>query len=153
LKERKRAQEKIEAYKGDVSQLLDISGSRVVFDNLSDAYKALTYVRGKYKVVYFKDRFVNPVNSGFRDLLLNIKTNNGYIVEFRISTRQIEKISEVEHKVYERSRAIKDRLLAENRDPTPEEARILYEIEQELEVYRKQYEAAWQNLLQEARKK
>jgi ppGpp synthetase/RelA/SpoT-type nucleotidyltranferase len=151
LKGQLRAQQKIGTYKGDASQLLDISGSRVVFDNLSDVYNALKYVRNKYKVVYFKDRFVEPTNSGFRDLLLNIRAKNGHIIEIRISTKQIEKISALEHRVYERWRTIKDKIKTENRKPTEQEIAILQKCEDELEVYRGQYQAAWLELVNKAR--
>ena len=115
LKGRERSQEKVDSYKGDTSKLLDISGSRVVFENLEQVYRALDQVKANYDVVFFKDRFANPVPSGFRDLLLNVRMRNGHIIEFRLTTEPIEAIARLEHKVYEKVRTIEDRLVTENR--------------------------------------
>ena len=69
LKSKERALEKINAdYAGDASRLLDIAGSKVVYNTLDELYNALKILNEEYEILVFKDRihFHSPVIAIFR---------------------------------------------------------------------------------------
>ncbi|WP_233218766.1 eCIS core domain-containing protein [Deinococcus arcticus] len=108
LKGEARSAEKVNSeYKGSAAQLLDVAGSRLLFNSLDDLYAALTYIRSKYNVVQIKDRFVEPMATGYRDIVLNIRASNGYVVELRLELSKISGFAATEHKIYQEIRTIR----------------------------------------------
>ncbi|GAB4211633.1 MAG: hypothetical protein OHK0022_46410 [Roseiflexaceae bacterium] len=109
-KARDRAMDKINSeYGGDASKLTDLAGSKVVYDTLDDLYRGLEEVQAKLgdRIVSFKDRFVKPQDSGYRDILMNIRMSNGHIAEFRLHLSQIDAYAKAEHALYELTRSFK----------------------------------------------
>ncbi len=119
LKAKERSQEKVtKDYDGDASNLLDVDASTVVYKDVTSVYEALAKVRELYgeKIVYFKDRFVKPVPSGFRDILMNVKLPNGSIAELRLGEESIQALSDQEHGDYEVIRSWKEPLSKEQEE-------------------------------------
>ena len=108
LKSRARAEEKIAAdYAGDASRLVDIAGSKIVYETLDDLYLALDNTFGNYQILKIKDRIKNPLPSGYRDILMNLQMSNGHIVEFRLHLKEIDEIADgIGHELYEQVRSI-----------------------------------------------
>ncbi len=142
-----RGLDKVAEYGGDASQLKDLVRSRVVFGSLDEAYNAVRTVAKEAEVVFLKDRYAVPVDSGFRDLLLNVKLPNGHIAELRLSTDPIEALSKLEHPVYEQVRVIESAAKAAGRDLTQAEK---IQVEALRVQFRPDYNAAYEKLLQEA---
>lgn len=120
LKSRERALEKINAdYNGDASKLLDIAGSKVVYNSVDELYNALKLFDDNFEILKIKDRIQNPIN-GYRDILMNIKMKNGHIVEFRLHLKEMDEIAEgIGHKLYEQQRSIE--AISKTRNLTKEE--------------------------------
>ncbi len=109
LKSMERALDKIRTdYKGDPSRLVDIARGTIKYDTLEQ----ITHVREQIEselqhfspdseIVRVKDRFANPTDSGYRDLLYNLKMSNGHIVELQIHLTPIEAVKSAEHELYE----------------------------------------------------
>jgi (p)ppGpp synthase/HD superfamily hydrolase len=143
LKSKDRALEKIEGdYAGDTSRLVDIAGSKVVYETVGDLYKGLEKFNKEYKILKIKDRIQEPLN-GYRDILMNIEAKNGHIVEFRLHLREMDEIAEgVGHKLYEQQRSL-DAILT---------TRFLTKAEKDLykELVSKQnklYEETWNKII------
>ncbi|WP_233218914.1 eCIS core domain-containing protein [Deinococcus arcticus] len=129
LKDVTRSTEKVNAdYQGNAAQLLDVSGSRLLFTKLDDVYGALAYIRSKYNVVQIKDRFVAPMASGYRDIVLNIRASNGYVVELRLELTKMSSFAAREHLWYQERRTIEATIRQQNRAPTAQEKARLVEL-------------------------
>ena len=144
LKEAGRSTEKVNSdYGGNAGQLLDVSGSRLLFNKLDDVYGALAYIRSKYNVVQIKDRFVEPQGSGYRDIVLNIRASNGYVVELRLEITKMSNYAALEHQWYKERRSIEALLKQENRPATPQEKARLAELKKLAEGG---YAAIWEEI-------
>ncbi|WP_234040896.1 toxin glutamine deamidase domain-containing protein [Micromonospora coerulea] len=108
-KDRQRAEDKVNKYRGDVSLLTDLAAAKVAFDNLPDLYAALDAIRcdPDVEIVYFEDRFVTPQASGYRDVLMMLRTTDGHIAEFRLHLKAIDDVAVWEHALYEVNRDLK----------------------------------------------
>jgi hypothetical protein len=107
---RARSMDKINSlYKGDASQLTDLAGSKIIYQTLDDLYQGLGRVEKDLggKIVSFEDRFIKPMESGYRDIQMSLKMSNGHVAEFRLHLASIEVVSEMEHAAYELRRAIR----------------------------------------------
>ncbi|MFN3201564.1 MAG: RelA/SpoT domain-containing protein [Bradymonadia bacterium] len=127
LKGRPRAEEKLAAdYGGDVSRLTDLARTSIIYENIQDVYRGLEQIQGQFEITKLKDRFSNPTDQGYRDILLNVRMSNGHVVEIQLHMRQIIEVKGgVGHKIYEEIRTIQARAVAERRALTPDElARI-----------------------------
>lgn len=143
LKGRDRAVEKIDSdYGGDVSRLVDISGSKVVYSKVEDLYKSLEKFHKEHEILKLKDRIQKPIN-GYRDILMNIKMKNGHIVEFRLHLKEMDEIADkIGHKLYEKQRSIE--AISKTRKLTKEEKIRIFELKnQQFELY----EEAWRKTL------
>jgi hypothetical protein len=102
-KDRGRAEDKIDGYGGDVSQLADLAAGRVSYECLDDLYEALASLRGdeRLQLVEFEDRFVAPQKGGYRDVQMRIRTSTGHIAEFRLQLAALDEVATWEHSLYE----------------------------------------------------
>jgi hypothetical protein len=131
LKRRKRAREKIRNdYGGDASQLTDIARTSLVYDKLESVYDALEKVESQFEVVRIKDRFERPAPGGYRDILLNLKTSDGHVVEMQLHIADIlhEKDKGEGHDLYEQMRDIEGAAKKDDRPLTPGETKKMAKI-------------------------
>lgn len=143
LKSKDRALEKIEAdYGGDASLLLDIAGSKVVFETVADVYKALEKFAKEFEILKFSDKIQKPFN-GYRDITLNIKRQNGHIIEFKLTLREMDDAAQnVGHKLYEQQRTLE--AISKKRKLTiSEKKRIKKLADKQFELYNE----AWNNII------
>jgi len=112
-KTRARAMEKIENdYGGDHTKLVDVVRGSAIFTTfiqltlfvevlLGDEYSELIVLRAK-------DRFNKPLDSGYRDVLLNYKFEgtSGHVGELQLHLRTIIDIKESAHRTYALMRAV-----------------------------------------------
>lgn len=150
LKGRERALEKINSdYVNPVTKepeanlLVDIAGSKIVYDKLSNLYKALEKVNKEYKILRIKDRIQTPVDSGYRDILMNLEMKNGHIVEFRLHLKEIDEVAANRgHKLYQQRRTLD--AISTQRDLNLQELKMRFKlIKEEISLY----EGAWQKIL------
>ncbi|MET7965328.1 toxin glutamine deamidase domain-containing protein [Micromonospora sp. NPDC005305] len=108
-KDRRRAEDKVVKYGGDVSSLTDLAAASVSFNDLADLYSALGSLHRELgnDIVYFEDRLVVPQQSGYRDILMMLRTSTGHIAEFRLQLKALDRVAEWEHALYEVGRDLK----------------------------------------------
>ncbi|MGC4808193.1 toxin glutamine deamidase domain-containing protein [Micromonospora sp. DT233] len=129
-KVRKRAEDKVKKYDGDVGRLLDLAAAKVEFDSLDDLYEALDRLRDypRVRVVRFEDRFQNPEASGYRDVQLVLSMSNGHLAEFRLHLAALDEVAVWEHALYEVKRDIEAIAREEGRELTVRERAIVARI-------------------------
>ncbi|MGW4351626.1 WXG100-like domain-containing protein [Nocardia sp. NPDC004582] len=129
-KDETRAWDKVKGYDGDVSRLTDLVGAKIVFDHVSDAYRALEMIENdpRVRIVEFEDRFDRPTPSGYRDLQMKVQLENGHIAELRLHLSHIDAVASYEHALYEVQRDFKALAKDENRAMHPEETALSTEL-------------------------
>lgn len=145
LKSKERALEKINSdYSGEVARLVDIAGSKIVYETVDDLYRALQKFHKENKILKIKDRIQKPLN-GYRDILMNIEAKNGHIVEFRLHLKEMDEVADgIGHKLYEEVRSIKAKAIIENRKLTIDEFNNIKNLE---EKSLKLYDEAWTKII------
>ncbi|WP_435204740.1 toxin glutamine deamidase domain-containing protein [Micromonospora sp. bgisy143] len=126
-KDRRRAEDKVNSRQGDASTLLDLAAAKVEFDSLDDLYAALARIKGSpdITIVRFEDRFVAPMSSGYRDVQLVLRTQNGHLGEFRLHLAALDAVAVWEHVLYEVRRDIEALARVEGRTLTLREREIV----------------------------
>jgi hypothetical protein len=135
-KQRARSNQKIDVdYRRDTSQLLNLAGMKITYKTLDELYQGLAAAGEALgsDVVYIKDRFVKPADSGYRDILPNVRMSNGHIAELRLHLESIDKFVGIEHTSYHVRRSIET--IAKARLPgqqalTTEERALIKAIDQ-----------------------
>ncbi|MEU5907676.1 toxin glutamine deamidase domain-containing protein [Micromonospora sp. NPDC047467] len=107
-KDRRRVDDKLDKYQGDASRLFDLAAAKVEFRCLDDLYTALARIREHPDVVIVRgdDRFVSPMDSGYRDVQLVLQMSNGHLAEFRLHLAALDAVAVWEHVLYEVRRDI-----------------------------------------------
>ncbi|MDX5461011.1 toxin glutamine deamidase domain-containing protein [Micromonospora tulbaghiae] len=125
-KNRDRVLDKLIEYENDASKLKDLAGARVQFDTLDAVYQALGRLAADPDVVilHLKERFLDPQDSGYRDLLLNLRMSNGHMAELRLQLAAVEEVAEWEHALYEIRRDLEALSESEGRPLTQTERAI-----------------------------
>jgi hypothetical protein len=126
-KDRERVMEKVAEY-GDASRVTDLAAGRIVYPTLDALYAGVERASRELgdRVVDVKDRFAKPADSGYRDVLMNVKMDNGgHIAELRFELEPVSKLAGMEHAVYEIRRGIEAQAKEERRDLTGPEAAFL----------------------------
>ncbi|MBF6412285.1 toxin glutamine deamidase domain-containing protein [Nocardia cyriacigeorgica] len=130
-KDRVRAEDKVAGYEGNVSRLTDLVGAKIVFDSVSDIYRAAGLLASdeRIEIVDFDDRFNEPVGSGYRDLQMKVRMPNGHIAELRLHLSHIDEVAKYEHALYEGRRDLKALAESEGRELTPNESALKAALE------------------------
>ncbi|WP_410631139.1 hypothetical protein [Amycolatopsis sp. cmx-4-83] len=107
--------DKVREYDGDGAKVVDLAAGTVFVDRIEDAYAALPRILAHdgFQVVRFKDRIAKPQESGYRDLLLNVRMPDGHVAELKVQLNDVERISAWEHPMYEIRRDLETRADAE----------------------------------------
>ena len=121
--------------------MVDIAGSKVVYESVEELYIALNRFNKEYKILKIKDRIQKPLN-GYRDVLMNIEMKNGHIVEFRLHIKAMDEAADVGHKIYEQRRTLEAK--SSQRKLTVREKELIETLtlkEKEL------YDSAWNKII------
>ena len=110
-KTRPRAIEKIEKdYNGDPRKLVDVVRASAIFTTFVQLtlFVGVLLEKGcRLIVVRAKDRFNKPLDSGYRDMLLNVKlTGSDHVGELQLHLQTIIDIKESAHRTYALMRAV-----------------------------------------------
>ena len=128
--------------------MVDIAGSKVTYEKLGDLYAALEKFSQKYEIVKFKDRIQNPVSSGYRDILMNVRMKNGHIVEFRLHLEEIDKVAAIEHDSYKVIRSIEAKAKMEGRKLSVSEVNQINKLRSQNKAL---YDQAWEKIVKNDR--
>jgi hypothetical protein len=133
LKSRKSAARKLnDELSGDPKLLRDVIRATVVGDTTEKARKAAADFIGEHgdNILRVKDRYVDQVKGGYRDILINYRTPDGLVAEVQFNSKNmVETKNKTAHHLYEKAR--------EMVNPTPE---ALEQLEQQMSVlYEKAY--------------
>jgi hypothetical protein len=77
------------------NEMLDILSNTIIFEDIKSLIKAAEEIIKNDEVVRVIDRWKHPSLSGYRDIILNIKMNNGFIGEIRLNVRQMYEAKEI----------------------------------------------------------
>ncbi|ONI88848.1 hypothetical protein ALI22I_17950 [Saccharothrix sp. ALI-22-I] len=135
-KSRVRAADKIAEYENHADKLTDLVGSKIQYGTMADAYKGLEVLLDKIQadgskvtIVKFKDRFLKPQDSGYRDLQFNVRLQledgTFHVAELRLHLRSIDDVADFEHALYEVRRDFATLADEENRTMSAEEQALV----------------------------
>jgi len=72
-------------YNLDASRLLDILRASFIFPTLAQVYQAVKQIEVEFgSLLRIKDRFEKPGAGGYRDILINVALNGGFICEIQL---------------------------------------------------------------------
>ena len=119
-------------YAGNAARLVDIAAARVEFGTADQVYRALGRLTREpgVQIVRLKDRLADkPQDSGYGDLLLNLRLPDGHVGELRLQLSSMQRVDDFEHSLYEVRRDIEASAKAEGRPSTAREDAIIKELE------------------------
>ena len=148
LKAMARSKEKVaKEYKGDWSQLLDVARCSIVVDDYGDVRPVLAKLRaGGMKLSRRpKDRFNDPIEVGYRDVMMNCTMPNGAVVEVQLHLKKMMQAKKVGHPLYNITRELDPKVKAKT--VTPDEKKRYDEAFQEQKNI---YGSAWNELTGDA---
>jgi hypothetical protein len=151
LKSRKSAERKLSAeLGGDPKLLRDIIRATVVSEQIEDTRKAAADFIGENgdAILRVKDRYVNEITGGYRDILINYRTPEGLVAEVQFNSKNmVDAKNGSAHKLYEQVRDIQAKI--KELPPGAGSKKTVEQLEQEVIQHEQQmatiYEKAYQN--------
>lgn len=142
-KGKKRCAEKVELAGGDWTSLGDIVRASIAVDNMDQVADVLKTLRksGMKLARKPKDRFANPPDAGYRDMLLSVVYPNGHVGEVQLHLKPMLEAKAKGHHIYESVRGFVEDCEKTGRDMTPEEANKLAEANKKQRAI---YDPVWQ---------
>ena len=110
IKSRERAEQKARQ-DNTPRKLKDIVAHTLVYPDQKNLMQALPQFEKEYGPIELKNRFENPPDSGYRDILANVRVKeaNGHIAEIQLTTEAMLQAKEgLGHKIYEVQRELDD---------------------------------------------
>jgi len=86
---------------------LDVLAGKIVFASLQDVYASADLVSGTFDVVGFRDRFLRPRSSGYRDMQF-IVALDGHYAEIKLALTAFDELDHYEHRLYEMRRTLEN---------------------------------------------
>jgi hypothetical protein len=120
---------------------LDLLGGKFVLGDMKSVYSVADKITNFFQIAFFKDRFLQPQNSGYRDLQFGVVLDDNHIAELKICHTKIDELDDVEHKIYEIIRALSLKNLHANLSRS--EARVYAELENASKAL---YDEVWQDI-------
>ena len=91
------------------SDIMDLLRATIVVNSESQIQPALELIKKKFpQVLRVKDRFTNPQDTGYRDILMNVRLPNGLAVEIQLNIPEMIKAKTSGHVLYAMSRNLVD---------------------------------------------
>jgi hypothetical protein len=144
LKSRDRAREKVEMdYDGDWSKITDVVRATIAVDTIDEVPALMDTLKslGLNLAQKPKDRFANPTEYGYCDLMMNLILPCGHIGELQVHVKPILKAREKAHYLYEQLRDIEGKAKSEGREEmTPEESEKISSLYRQMVSF---YRKAW----------
>ncbi len=140
---------------GDQNMILDVVRSRIHFDTLDQLYAAVQVLHESAEVVRVKDHFIHPHDSGYRDILFNVRlrdpaTGKTHVTEIQFHLKELFAAKRLEYPHYIKRRELLPELNY-YKEQAPENVKKIKELEQavawELNASQRIYDEAWQAYL------
>jgi hypothetical protein len=98
-----RALDKLAGLGRDASRLTDLAAGTIRYRTLDDLYRGLNEIRRHpgARIVFFHDRFLHPLDNGYRDIQLKLRMPGGHIVELQLHLAAVRDVGEWEHALFE----------------------------------------------------
>ena len=91
------------------SDIMDLLRATIVVNSESQIQPTLELIKKKFpQVLRVKDRFTKPQDTGYRDILMNVKLPNGLAVEVQLNIPEMIKAKTSGHVLYAMSRNLED---------------------------------------------
>ncbi len=91
------------------SDIMDLLRATIVVNSESQIQPTLELIKKKFpQVLRVKDRFTKPQDTGYRDILMNVKLPNGLAVEIQLNIPEMIKAKTSGHVLYAMSRNLED---------------------------------------------
>ncbi|WP_158680022.1 hypothetical protein [Deinococcus sp. NW-56] len=84
---------------------LDILAGKIVFTALADIYASAEQVSDTFTVVGFRDRFLEPRSSGYRDMQFIVDLGH-HLAEVKLALAAFDELDSYEHRLYEMRRTL-----------------------------------------------
>ncbi len=130
----------------------DVVRSRIHFNDLESLYLAVIELYKRAEIVRVKDRFVSPRQSGYRDLLFNVKlkdpeTGEYHITEIQFQLEDMHKAKRSEYSYYIKRRSLQEKI-ARCRNEEPDNHEKIKELETKISYLLRTsqdiYDTAWE---------
>lgn len=100
-------QEEVDTGKAfDETWLKDLVRGSIVVETEAEVPGAIEAIRESFDVVRVKDRFANPLSTGYRDVLINVRLPDGMWAELQVHIPEMLAAKELGHLLYEVERAL-----------------------------------------------
>ncbi len=122
---------------------IGLSWSSIAVDSMDDIKSTMAALRkaGLKLARKPKDRFANPTDAGYRDLMMSVVYPNGHIGELQLHLKPVLKAKDAGHHFYEQVRTISANAQKEGRTTlTDKEQKIVDEANGKM---KKLYDDAW----------
>jgi hypothetical protein len=154
IKGAERSAEKVRtSFGGDWRKLIDVARATIALDSMDDLQNLTKVLGAKFaahgtreKASHIhlakkpKDRFANPTDVGYRDMVLNLRMPSGAVVELQLHLKSMVRAKSAGHKHYETMRKIEADVKHHKRRMTKEEKA---EYDQAFAASKKLYDEAW----------
>jgi hypothetical protein len=91
------------------SDIMDLLRATIVVNSESQIQPTLDLIKKKFpQVLRVKDRFTKPQDTGYRDILMNVKLPNGLAVEIQLNIPEMIKAKTSGHVLYAMSRNLEE---------------------------------------------
>lgn len=84
----------------DPNQMRDLVRGSIIVNSPEDAARVLDHIKNEYTVTRVKDRFANPMATGYRDMLINVRLPSGIDGEIQVHVPEMIAAKELGHSVY-----------------------------------------------------
>ena len=118
-------------YSGDLKKMKDIVRGSQVFQNLIDLEKGFNLLKKSevFDIEYVNNRFDNPAESGYRDLVVLLRHKESKILaELQLHLCSIINVKKKEHALYRELRTIEGEAKVQQRELTEAEQRRVEEL-------------------------
>jgi ppGpp synthetase/RelA/SpoT-type nucleotidyltranferase len=99
-------EEEITGREATPDDIKDLVRGSIVVQSEEDIPSAIQEVRDRFNVIRVKDRFSEPLASGYRDVLINVRLPNGSVGEVQIHIPAMLAAKELGHLLYQVERAL-----------------------------------------------
>jgi hypothetical protein len=90
LKDRESIERKVkDDYDGDHHMVVDVLGKTLIFDDEQSLREGLASVIDNPQVMGWKDRWSDPLPSGYQDVNVSVRLSNGHVAELQLMTRDM----------------------------------------------------------------
>jgi hypothetical protein len=102
----------LRAYANDASRVCDVVRAAVVIDDPDEAYETLALLDESVEIAGVLDRFKEPSQTGYRDMLAHVRAANGHVCAIQIQAYRILKARADAHPLYIEIQTIETRARA-----------------------------------------